>query len=383
MTAMIETPPASPHQVVLVVDDERDLLTGLGLMLCRDGRSVILCRDVEGARLIIDTLPVTHVLSDVRLTGPFEFEGLGFTQYVRERSPETFVIIMTGLSTPALQREAYNRGSVAFLEKPFTIARLESLIATYPHSVGFDSPPPPLVEMPVLDEILASGLLRSVFQPIHRLGTWQGSPFGFECLTRLSTESPLSDPSLLFRYASDKRRLADLEVECLVRACHAAAPLVEPALLFINIHPQVLSEGWRVIRALAESPFPLNRVVLEITEQGPMRDEASVWETIAELARRSVRFAFDDVGMAYSHFEHMARVRPSFLKVSQNFGSGFERDHVNETIVRSVLHLANNLSIQLILEGIETEATLARAIELDIPLGQGYFFGRPGPLEAS
>src|SRR5713226_4859067 len=132
------------HEIILVVDDDRILLDGLGAMLQRPGRTVILCRDLEGARLIIDTYPVTHVLSDIRLTGPFNFEGLGLSQYVRERSPQTFVILMTGSSTEALEDEARSRGSIAFLAKPFSIAELESIIASHPCPLPVDRQLPEL-----------------------------------------------------------------------------------------------------------------------------------------------------------------------------------------------------------------------------------------------
>jgi EAL domain-containing protein (putative c-di-GMP-specific phosphodiesterase class I)/ActR/RegA family two-component response regulator len=369
-----------PHEVILVVDDDRDLLDGLGAVLRHADRTVVLCRDLESARLIIDTHPVTHVVSDIRLTGPFNFEGLGLSQYVRERSPETFVILMTGSSSEALEAEARSRGSIAYLAKPFSVEELESIIASHPCSRHVDRRLPELIEMPLLDEILDTDALHPVFQPIHRLSASPQPPFGYECLTRLATESAFRDPSLLFRYAADQGRVTDLELACIRRACRAATALEDPELLFVNIHPAVLSDGERLLAALNESVFPVNRIVLEITEQSPIRAEPAVWQTIDRLARQGVRFAFDDVGMAYSHFEHMARVRPAFLKISQNFGTGFERDHVNETIVRSVLQLANHLSVQLILEGIETQATLARAIELAIPLGQGYLLGRPAPL---
>jgi EAL domain-containing protein (putative c-di-GMP-specific phosphodiesterase class I) len=368
------------HEVILIVDDDRVLLDGLGAVLRAEDRAVVLCRDLESARLIIDTHPVTHVVSDIRLTGPFNFEGLGLSQYVRERSPQTFVILMTGSSTEALEDEARSRGSIAFLAKPFSIGELESIIASHACSLQAGRRLPELIEMPLLDEFLDTEALHPVFQPIHRLSPSPQPPFGFECLTRLTTESPFRDPSLLFRYAADKGRVADLELACLRRACRAATALEDPTLLFVNIHPAVFSEEERLLTAMNESVFPLNRIIMEITEQSPIRAEPAVWRTIDQLTRQGVRFAFDDVGMAYSHFEHMARVRPAFLKISQNFGTGFERDHVNETIVRSVLQLANHLSLQLILEGIETPETLARAIDLGIPLGQGYLLGRPAPL---
>lgn len=373
-------------RVILIVDDDRDLLSGLGTALAREDRSVILCQDLESAKLLIEAIPVTHVVSDIRLTGPFEFEGLGLVQYVRERSPRTIVILMSGIFSPELELEAQNRGSVALLHKPFSVEDLERAIEQFPvndrFAIGDDAPDvvlPELIEVPILDDIIESSCLGSVFQPIHRLDDGANAIFGFEALTRLNTESPFRDPALLFRYAADKRRVAELELACLRRACEEGAPLTARGLLFVNIDPAVFSAGKRLTDVVLNAAVPPAKLILEITEQAPLRDEPVVWETIAELRRAGVRFAFDDVGVAYSHFPHIARVEPAFLKISQHFGTSFETDRVSEMIVRSVLQLATNLSRQLILEGIETEATLKAAIDLGIHFGQGYYFAKPAP----
>ncbi len=72
-------------------------------------------------------------------------------------------------------------------------------------------------------------------------------------------------------------------------------------------------------------------------------------------------------------------IRPRFLKISQQFGTGFEEDPTKEKIVRNIIALAADFGCQTILEGVENEATLVAARELGIPLAQGYHLGRPGP----
>ena len=89
----------------------------------------------------------------------------------------------------------------------------------------------------------------------------------------------------------------------------------------------------------------------------------------------------DDLGVAYSHLPMIDRVGPSFLKVSQDFGTGFENDSTKRKIVQNQLSLANDFGCELILEGIEDLPTARAAQDLQIPLGQGFLFGRP--LDAS
>jgi EAL domain-containing protein (putative c-di-GMP-specific phosphodiesterase class I) len=126
----------------------------------------------------------------------------------------------------------------------------------------------------------------------------------------------------------------------------------------------------------------LDRVVLEITEQGSLAKTFSLMQPVEELRQLGIRFAFDDVGVAYSHLPLIADIRPSFLKISQHFGTGFETDPTRMKIVMNLLSLARDFNCQLILEGIEDQSTADAAAELGIPLGQGFLFGRPADATA-
>ena len=105
----------------------------------------------------------------------------------------------------------------------------------------------------------------------------------------------------------------------------------------------------------------LDRLVLEITEQGSLINTPAVIKTLNDLRAQGIRFAFDDVGVAYSHLPLMDEVRPSFLKVSQHFGTGFEKDPTRTKIVMNLLSLATDFNCDLILEGIQDESTATMA----------------------
>jgi ActR/RegA family two-component response regulator len=61
------------EQTILLLDDDPVILEGLALGLQRQGRTVITCSDLESAQLIVEQVAVSHVVSDVRLSGPFAF----------------------------------------------------------------------------------------------------------------------------------------------------------------------------------------------------------------------------------------------------------------------------------------------------------------------
>ena len=226
--------------------------------------------------------------------------------------------------------------------------------------------------------------LQTVFQPVVRLDDL--SVVGYEALARLRSDSPLRHPELLFRYAARKKRVGELEVACMERSFKEGTHLSTKAPLFLNMHPDVFASGPKfrdtLVARAGHAGIALDRLVLEITEQGSLTATASVLKAIAALREHGVRFAFDDIGVAYSHLPLMDAVRPSFLKVSQHFGTGFEKDPTRTKIVGNLLSLAEDFNCKLILEGVEDESTAIAASKLGIALAQGFLFARPAPASA-
>jgi EAL domain-containing protein (putative c-di-GMP-specific phosphodiesterase class I)/ActR/RegA family two-component response regulator len=375
---------ARESQLILLLDDDVMITEGLAAGLEREGRTLITCNDVESAELIVERMQPSHIVADIRLSGPFGYEGLDFIRYAKRHSPESRIILISGEAAEALQLEASERGAVAFLKKPFEVSELDATLDLLHCSAlaarhGDDR----IIRMPLLDEIVRSDDLHPYFQPIVALGR-ENNVFGYEALARLRTDTPMRDPEMLFKYASRKHRVSELEVACMARALHDGAALAKKALLFLNVHPDVFMSG-SVFRDMLLSQAEragvgLDRIVLEITEQESLANTPLVLRTIADIRDRGVRFAFDDMGVAYSHLPLMDAVKPSFLKGSQHFGTAFEADSTRMKIVMNLLSLAKDFNCDLILEGIEAEATATMAAHLGIPFGQGYFFGRPADV---
>ncbi len=366
------------EETVLIVDDQVETAEGIGAALSRAGRRLIICYDAESAELVVETTPITAVVSDIRLTGPFRFEGLDFLDHLARHAPTARVALISGMLTPELEAESLRRGAVVVLQKPFEIADIEKILAG-----GNRAGDATLMRIPTLDEMIGSGVVQPCFQPIVRLA--DEAVVGFESLARANLDSLLARPDLLFLYAERKGRVSDLELTCVCGTFAAARRFIGERLLFMNLHPSVLANGERLRRAIladaARSAVRLDHVVLELTEQGALGREGGVLEAIDALRETGIRFAFDDVGMAYSHLPVIARVQPAFLKVSQHFGSGFESDPTRLKLVRNLLSLARDFDAELILEGIETGQTADAARQIGIPLGQGFYFAQPAPAE--
>jgi EAL domain-containing protein (putative c-di-GMP-specific phosphodiesterase class I)/ActR/RegA family two-component response regulator len=358
---------------LLIVDDEPVIGIGLAAALECDGRRIVVCRDLESAQIILENEPVTDILTDVKLSGSFRFEGLDFITEVIRVSPATRVILMTGHASADLVAEAERRGADAVLAKPFDIDALLPLLT--PPS---DATPSSLTMVPTLDEVIESGQLRPAFQPIVSLA--DGATHGLESLARYRGGAPFVRPDLLFAYATRKNGVAALEAACIEGTMRAVPSLPGSPLIFMNVHPAAL-EGLGVVIALESTArrfgVELSRVVLEITEQQEVKQSSALFEAIERLRTLGVRFAFDDVGVAYSHLPLIERIRPEYLKISQLFGTRFEADPTLTKIVRNLVALAAEFSCDIIIEGVEDESTADAARDLGIAFGQGWLFGRP------
>jgi EAL domain-containing protein (putative c-di-GMP-specific phosphodiesterase class I) len=368
-------------ETILLIDDDQIITEGLGAALQRDGRTIITCNDIESAEIIVERMQPSHVVTDIRLSGPFAFEGLDFIRFVRRNAPESRVVLMSGQPSEAIRHEASERGAVALLSKPFDVRELDAVLhMSAPSASAASTVDHPVIRIPLLDELLGSEDLRPFFQPIVSLdGTRR--VIGYESLARFRTDSPLRNPEMLFRYAARKQRIIDLELACLTATMRAAASLPPTASIFVNVHPLAFHEEARLVehleRGLSNNGLAADRFVVEITEQAPLPNGPGLVNTVAAIRNLGMRFAFDDVGIAYSHLPFMDVVRPSYLKISQDFGSDFETDATRTKIVKNIASLAADFGCQTILEGIETASTARAAEMLNVPLGQGYLFGRP------
>jgi EAL domain-containing protein (putative c-di-GMP-specific phosphodiesterase class I) len=369
------------RDMVLVVDDEPITRAGVAVAIGATGRAVVTCADIESAQLVVERMPVRSVVTDMRLTGPFSDDGLHFIDYVTRHAPQSRVVLMTGSASPELRAEAKQRGAIAVLEKPFTSAQIDAVLR------GDDSIAsvlPDIIDVPPIEDVLNGSGLYSVFQPIVDCSTAGTPTIGYEALSRLDTAGPLRAPEFLFEYTARKRRMIDLELRCAENSIGQAALLPASSNVFINVHPMVLADA-RLSAGLAAAAerngVSPERIVVEITEQAAMTDVSSTLANIDTLRALGVRFAFDDVGIAYSHLLHLERVRPAFMKISQEFGSDFHQQDFKGKIVRNVVSLARDFGCEVILEGVETEEVATAARALGIRYLQGFLYGRPERAE--
>jgi EAL domain-containing protein (putative c-di-GMP-specific phosphodiesterase class I) len=96
--------------------------------------------------------------------------------------------------------------------------------------------------------------------------------------------------------------------------------------------------------------------------------------SIAALRRLGVRISIDDFGMGYSSLERLRTIRVDRLKIDRVFVSDLALNPVDASLIRSMIHLAQQLGLSVIAEGIEDAEACARLQSLGCDQGQGFYF---------
>lgn len=225
--------------------------------------------------------------------------------------------------------------------------------------------------------------VRSAYQPIVDL--YSRDVVGFEALARGPEGSALESPLELFSHARERGLELDLDVACRQAAMRGrlAAGLPNEVALFVNAEPRVLGGGaGSDLARLTADPRVRFPVFVELTERSLTENPAELLRIAAALRGLGVGIALDDVGADARSLALMPMLAPDVIKLDLSLVQEHPSPALAE-IVHAVNAEAERTGAHVLAEGIETEAHLQTALALGARYGQGWFFGRPGPLPAA
>lgn len=228
-----------------------------------------------------------------------------------------------------------------------------------------------------ITHVLKLGKVYALFQPVVALAERRVA--GFECLTRFDAE-PQQGPEFWFAEAASVGLGAELELGAVRRALPALERLPERMPVSVNVSPQLLLDG-RLEREL--TPPVASRLLLEITEHETVKEHERLVTALAPLRAMGVRVAIDDAGAGYSSFRHIVRLLPEVIKLDLRLTRDIDHDPARRALASALIRYARETKAEIVAEGVETQAELDTLLALGITKAQGYFFGRPMPLDAA
>lgn len=230
------------------------------------------------------------------------------------------------------------------------------------------------------------GEIHAHFQPLVTLA--DGGLVGFEALARWERDGGVTiSPDDFVPIAEQTGVIDDIGLSMLDQACALLGRHQDSARTLkvaVNVSACQLDDpdfGRRVAEVLGNYPIPRLSICLELTETSLVPGGQAMLDRLHALKRLGVTLAIDDFGTGYSSFAYLSEFPIDILKLDRSFVTDLQDDPRRIAVVGSIIALALTLGIDVLAEGIETEAERAILDGLHCRFGQGFLWGRPVPSD--
>ncbi|WP_415036467.1 putative bifunctional diguanylate cyclase/phosphodiesterase [Azonexus sp.] len=246
-----------------------------------------------------------------------------------------------------------------------------------------------LIQRISLESRLRAALLGNCFalyfQPQIRLA--DGCLVGAEALIRWHDGEEMVPPDLFIPVAEECGLIVEVGdwviSEALRQICAWRAKFPALVPIAINLSPRQFRHdaiAQRICQALADAALPAHCLKVEVTESIALDPEGDGVEQLQALHAAGIGIALDDFGTGYSSLSLLQSLPVSTLKIDRSFVRDLlAPNSSNEPLIRAMIAMAHSLSLQVVAEGVETEAQAAHLKNLGCDIMQGYLCSRPLP----
>ncbi|WP_447555517.1 EAL domain-containing protein [Vreelandella sp. EE22] len=361
----------------LVIDDDIDVQLLSKMLLQQHGYLVETSGSLGELARKPSLLNAELILLDLGLG---EFTGLDILDYLHDLRLNTAILLISGSSSDSVTH-AIETGRSKGLQMLGFLPKAEFLTGLS----AFLAPLKKLPKAPTSSELavaIESGELFLVYQP--KLDLQRGDIIGVEALVRWQhPERGLLFPGSFIPLAEQHDLMGPLTWQVLELA------LAQQALwqakgwslnIAVNISADfVKTEG--VVEAFDQLTQRYKtgnqHLTLELTESVGIECLGYARHVLEALRDRGCQLALDDFGTGYSSLVQLYRLPFGELKVDRSFVSSMDEDDAARAITLSVIDLGKRMGLDVVAEGIETQAQLDLLVEAGCTLGQGYFIARP------
>ena len=227
------------------------------------------------------------------------------------------------------------------------------------------------------EEALSADRFETWFQPI--VNTTTRAVMAHECLIRLQTERLYSGGEIL-KAAQIRKQIHAFDAHARRLAMLSAARQNRHGRFFVNFlpssiyNPEFCMRG--IIQAVAETGMSRSNFVFEVVESDLVRDSVHLRKICDYFRSQGFGFALDDVGTGPNSLQMVCELRPEFIKLDKSLVQNVEKP-MNGATVRKLVELADQFSVTVIAEGVESVHTMENLWLLGVQTMQGYLFGRP------
>ncbi|MGL5033292.1 MAG: putative bifunctional diguanylate cyclase/phosphodiesterase, partial [Microcystaceae cyanobacterium] len=239
-----------------------------------------------------------------------------------------------------------------------------------------------------LKQALKAQEFRIYFQPIMSLKN--GQLAGFETLIRWQhPERGLVFPGEFIAIAEESGLILEIDLWVLEAVCQQLQQwqqqfkITVPLMLSLNFSPLAVKQGdtlERVKKPLKDINFKPWQLKLEVTETAFMDTFGSHCELLKNLQSLGLEFCLDDFGTGHSSLSRLQQLPVHTLKIDRSFVLQLESEKTGVTVIKTIINLAHDLGMSVVVEGIETESQEQTLKRLGCDYAQGFFFAKPLPI---
>lgn len=372
---------------ILIVEDEDSVAALLQRALSETHYLFQRARNGEEAMSLFKTASFDAIVSDLGMPG---MNGIQLIKAVREHDADVPFVIVTGKPEVETAITAVEYGAVRYLVKPVRLDELREAVVKaveakttatmYRRAVAMMAEKTEAAHSMSLRESdfrRALETLHLAYQPI--VHAKRNTVVGYEALVRTRDET-LFRPADLLGAAEDFGAIPELGRRVRETVARTIGDFPKESLVFVNLHPlEILDEQ------LYSTANPLrthaSRVVFEVTEQARLGPVDRVDARFATLRSLGFLLAVDDLGAGYSALTNLIRFDPDFAKIDMGLVQGADKSPSQRVLIASLVKVCKELRVQLVCEGIETEAEANTLLDLGAELLQGYYFARPSSFD--
>ena len=244
-----------------------------------------------------------------------------------------------------------------------------------------------VLERVQLESDLRQALVNDEFT-LHVQPQWdtQRKMIGAEALLRWQhPERGLVSPGIFIPLAEETRLILPIGEWVLRTACQWLSEwrldeTMNDFILSVNVSAVQFSQEdfvQQVQRILGEYDVAAGSLQLELTESMLAHDQQDIITKMSELNALGVLISLDDFGTGYSSLSYLHQLPIDQLKIDQSFVANIEQSEKNASLAESIISLGHNLGIEVIAEGVETEAQFTWLAEQGCDLFQGFGLAKP------
>lgn len=238
--------------------------------------------------------------------------------------------------------------------------------------------------------------LRTAYESGHQLIPYYqvqidstGKAIGAELLLRwLHPVNGMVSPGDFIPVAEQTGLIVNIGRQVIRQACEqlqqwSRVPAFAQLSIAVNVSPIQFNQLYfvddilQIIKSCGINPRLLK---LELTESSLLKNVDQSIEKMQQLQDEGIGFSMDDFGIGYSSLSYLKRLPLGQLKIDQTFVRDIAIDPNDAVIARTIIAMAQNMNLQVIAEGVETEEQKGFLEQNGCTMFQGYFFGKPLPL---